>query len=213
MTGTKSKKNINKLGQSIGPKGNDSRQRLLQAARELLISNKRVTVADITNLSGLSPSAFYVYFSNIDDVLLALANLAADDMSEIHAILDESWDKDRLGELSQRFIRAFYTYWGRHREVLAMRNFQSDLGNINFEAARRKAAMPIVSKIAQLIEEAHRANDMMVENAMARSIIFYAAVERLAGRTSRSELQAGDLSDDELMSAEAHILTLLFELN
>src|SRR5699024_9844291 len=104
------------------PKGNDSRQRLLQAARELLISNKRVTVADITNLSGLSPSAFYVYFSNIDDVLLALANLAADDMSEIHAILDESWDKDRLGELSQRFIRAFYTYWGRHREVLAMRN-------------------------------------------------------------------------------------------
>ncbi|MHB9880375.1 TetR/AcrR family transcriptional regulator [Pacificimonas sp. ICDLI1SI03] len=211
MTGTKSVRKINKLGQSMGPKGFDSRQRLLETAQELLIRNKRLTVADITSVSGLSSSAFYVYFSNINDVLLALSELASEDTTEIHAILDETWDKERLRVLSQRFIKAFYSYWARHREVLALRNYRSDLGDTAFEASRRKAAMPIVSKIAARIQEAHSADDTVVENAIARSIIFYAAVERLAGRTSRSELQAGDLSDDELMRAEAHILTLLFE--
>lgn len=213
MIGTKRVRKINKLGQSMGPKGFDSRQRLLQAAEELLIRNKRLTVADITSVSGLSSSAFYIYFSNINDVLLALSELAAEDTAEIHEILDESWNKERLRELSQRFIKAFYAYWNRHREVLAMRNYQSDLGDTAFEASRRKAAMPIVTKIATRIEEAHSSNDTVVENAIARSIIFYAAVERLAGRTSRSELQAGDLSDVELMRAEAHILTLLFEFD
>lgn len=200
----------NKQGQSIGRKGADTRQKLLDATRQLLLSEMRLTVASIAKVSGMSSATFYLYFSDANDVLLALSDAATQDMNEIHAILNQQWDYERLDTLSRQFVDAFYAHWNRHRAVLTVRNFQSDLGSRSFSESRRRAAMPVIRSVAQRIRDAHGHDRLAETDAIALSVIIYAAIERLAGRNSTSALQSEDLTDEQLIRAEAHILTLLF---
>ncbi|ODP38431.1 TetR/AcrR family transcriptional regulator [Sphingomonas turrisvirgatae] len=200
----------NKSGQALGRKGADTRRRLLDSARELLNRGVKLTAAAISREAGVSAPTFYLYFENIPDIQLSLSDEAGEDMAEILGILELPWLPSTVSLRSEQLVRAFYAHWDRNRPILSTRNHQSDLGNSDFNHSRRRAAMPIINALSQRICEAQGSSRVSDRDALARSVIVYAAMERLAARGSARTLQPGDLSDEELIRAEAHVLALLF---
>src|SRR3546814_12148926 len=93
---------LNKHGQAIGRKGAESRRRLLDATRTLIATEPahKLTASAIARTAKLASQTFYLYFNDIDEILLALSQEAAEDMDEVFAELNRHWDK--IGRASGR---------------------------------------------------------------------------------------------------------------
>lgn len=201
---------LNKDGQTIGRKGAQSRARLLQSGRTLLdrVPVQKITASGIARDAGLASQTFYLYFKDVDELLLQLCKEAAEDSQALLAELDKPWTQTHLMTRAESFIAAFYHYWDRHRAVLNVRNFLADSGHPRFLEERNTASLPIVQKIAAQIVAAHDGSlsDM---DALARAIIFFSAIERMAGRYAELESTPARVDSIGLKRAEAHILSLL----
>ncbi len=204
--------NTNKDGQAIGRKGAESRARLLAATRRLLAelpSAKKLTASSIARAAGLASQTFYLYFDDVEEILLSLSIEASEDTASIIAALDADWDLSAPRTYTAGVVEAFYQYWDRHRAILNIRNYMADRGDEPFANARNKSAMPIIIKIAARMRTAQGESRLAERDAKARSIIIFSAIERMAARYSTSQgLQLMPAGED-LKRAEADILALL----
>jgi AcrR family transcriptional regulator len=202
----------NKHGQALGRKGAESRQRLLDAAKDLLVRapTQKLTASAVAREAGMASQTFYLYFAEMGELLLDLSKDASEDMAEVLDTLNCPWDVDSLRLHSQRFVDAFSRYWNRHREVLSIRNFQSDLGAEAFAQVRQDAGLQVVRAIAERIRAAHGADRLSRTDALARGVIIFAAIERLAARPATTQMEPSLLNAADVLRAEADILTLLF---
>lgn len=202
---------VNKHGQSIGRKGAESRRRLMDATRELIVSQPahKISASAIARAADLASQTFYLYFKDIDEILLALSDEAGADMDEVHNALRAEGVSAGPAEQSRRFIDAFSKYWDRHRAVLSMRNYLADSGHPAFLAIRQDAAMPIIEAIAERILDSHASEDLDRSSALARSVLIYSAIERMAARPATMRHSPALLKPEDFEKAEAYILTLL----
>jgi AcrR family transcriptional regulator len=205
-------KKTNKDGQAIGRKGAESRARLLQATRQLLSelpSARKLTASSIARAAGLASQTFYLYFDDVEEILLGLSIEASEDTSGIIAALDAGWDPAAPLAYTEQIVSAFYEYWDRHRAILNIRNYMSDRGDEPFAKARNESAIPIISRIAARIRASQGEARLTERDALARAIIIFSAIERMAARYSASSGQALMPGGDELKRAEADILALM----
>lgn len=195
----------------MGRKGAESRTRLIEAARELLsnVPFQKLTASVIARAAGLASQTFYLYFRDVDELLLHLCAHAAEDMQDVIDAIDVSGDAGSLVDHAEGFVTTFYHYWDRQRPVLNIRNFLADHGHEAFEAMRNKASVPIVEKIAARIAAAHSDESLTRKDALARAIIIFSAIERMAARYSVIEADGAEINGADLKRAEAHILSLL----
>lgn len=203
---------VNKQGQAIGRKGLESRARMAEAALALLAEDpaRPITASAVARAAGLASQTFYLYFEDVEELLLLLSEEASADTADILAALDGEWDPSSLQRRSREFIEAFSRYWRQHRAVLNIRNFRADNGDRPFLDLRTRTAMPIVTRIAQLIRVTQGSSLAVEADALARSVIIYAAIERLAARPANGAVDPELLSAADIQRAEADILTLLF---
>lgn len=177
-------RNHNKHGQSLGRKGRETRDRLLNAARELLQSNSplQLTVVAIAKRAKMSSATFYLYFDDVQGLLLMLSEEAEKDMQVVHDVLDEPWDPKSLElDHAARVVEAFVSVWDKHREVLRYRNLEADRGNAEFENIRLRTSVRIVSRFAEHIFAAYPdSSGFSYNEAMAEASVLVAAMERLA---------------------------------
>lgn len=202
---------VNKDGQALGRKGAESRARLLEAARRLIDEqpSAKLTATSIARAAGLASQTLYLYFSDVDELLLELARAASEDMGEIAAELDAPWDMATLHAHTERVVSAFYRYWDRHRAILHIRNFHADGGREAFADVRNAASLPIVTKIAARIRAA-QGERLGEADALARAVLIFSAIERMAARYASIPGWQTMISTDALKRAEADILALLF---
>lgn len=202
----------NKHGQAIGRKGAESRRRLLDATRDLIAIEPahRLTASAIARTAGLASQTFYLYFKDIDEVLLSLSREASDDMQGVLDTLGNAWHDAAPAEQSKRFIEAFTSFWDRNRPILTVRNYFSDSGHAAFLTVRQESAMPVIQAIARRMLAAHPDHDLDDKAAFARSVIIYSAIERMAARPATLSHQPVLVDATDLQQAEADILTLLF---
>jgi len=204
--------NINKDGQAIGRKGAESRARLLEATRKLLAelpSARKLTASSIARAAGLASQTFYLYFDDVEEILLSLSAVASEDTADIIAALDAPLDLTALRDYTARVVETYYQYWDRHRAILNLRNYMADRGDEPFAKLRNEAAIPIIVKIAAHIRTAQGPDRLTERDSLARAIIFFSATERMAARYSATSGQAMMPGGDELKRAEADILALL----
>lgn len=203
---------VNKHGQSVGRKGAESRRRLMDAARELITVEPahRISASAIARAAKLASQTFYLYFKDIDEILLALSNEASTDMQDVHEALSASWQSASPAEQARRFIDAFTAYWDRHRAILTVRNYLADSAHPAFLTVRQDAAMPLIDAIANRMMAAHPDDDLDRKSAFARSVIIYSAIERMAARPATMRHTPTMLSVDDLKQAETDILAMLF---
>lgn len=205
----------NKQGQAIGRKGAQSRRRLLDAARTLLniAPTDKLTASAIAREAGMASQTFYLYFQELNELLLVLSEEAGADTDSVIEPLNTPWPPESIRENCLQFIQQFDQYWRRNYAILAFRNFQADTGNVAFYKEREKTAIPIVEAISRKIMEANdgRPSGVTQRDAFARAVVIFAGIERLAARPDQLSLDNKKrVRTEELIQAEADILTLLF---
>jgi AcrR family transcriptional regulator len=145
---------INKHGQALGRKGNKTRQRLMDATRDLLAMHSPVqlTAVSVAKEARTSSATFYIYFKDVRDVIYHLSLAADDELGEVRRILEEPWNPKQVEfDHALRVVKAFFAIWDRHRDILRFRNLEADRGDKDFYELRYNSARPIITRLAERI--------------------------------------------------------------
>ncbi len=141
----------NLLGQKMGRKGRETRQRIMDAALNLLkaSSYKDLSVSEIAGEAGMSNATFYVYFKDVEEVLYACVEAAALDLGDLHAVLDAEWTPDNTAEHVTRFVELYNELWEKYRVELRVRNLEADQGNLRFLNLRIETTRTLLQKLGK----------------------------------------------------------------
>jgi AcrR family transcriptional regulator len=189
----------NLLGQKMGRKGRDTRQRVMDAALELLktSSYKDLSVSEIASEAELSNASFYVYFKDVEEVLYACVEAAALDLGELHAVLDAEWTPKNVREQVKQFVDIYNELWEKYRVELRVRNLEADQGNLRFLNLRIETTKTMLQKLSSKIAKLNP----KLEYPQQIAVAIHAAMGGLAAqndigitaatRQTRKKLNAG----------------------
>lgn len=126
----------------LGPRGEATRQRFLDAASTLLEEGtyRDLTVADIARRAGTSPATFYQYFAAAEDAVLALASATVDvDGPELARLIEgRDWSDVHGWAAALGVADAFVALWENHRSILRVIDLATDEGDQRFRDVRTR---------------------------------------------------------------------------
>ena len=169
----------NKLGQGIRPKGEATRQNLMQATQHLLTDQSplALSVHGIAREAGTSPATFYVYFKSVREVILALVETLREPyLRDVLPTVQTTWQG--VNEV-RAFVLEYFTFWDRHRRLLAVRNLEADLGDEEFIRYRVDMSLPVVDALADRILDAPSHQAKARSKAWAEAVVCCAALEEM----------------------------------
>lgn len=185
-------------GQALGPRGVETRRRILEAMARLIEQHgvRGVKQSDVAREVGFSPPAFYQYFHDMDEAMLALCEYVSEQVPDYRSMAGETWDQ--VGEAGSReFIERFFEYWDEHRVVLHTREAMLDAGDARYRKIRDETFQPITRALMAKIEAAQQAGRIDPElspRALAATLIVM--IDRL-GMLSPSVIEPwGDKASD-----------------
>ena len=201
----------NKQGQTLGRKGQETRARLMDAARRLLLTTSplELTAVAIAAEAGVSPASFYMYFDDTKDVLYALSVVAGEDMEKVHAIFDERWELESVEQHAAAVIDALNEVWNKHRAVLRYRNLEATRGDPRFSELRMNTFIPFIQRFAERILSINPAVPGIRRraDAYAEASILHGAMEHMAA--TDPEVMEGGLGAHRINSNMARIVTMV----
>jgi AcrR family transcriptional regulator len=125
-----------------GRRGRVTRQRLLDAAAELLESTtyRDLKVVDIARSAGTSPATFYQYFADVEEAVLALAReVEAQAGAELASLVTgRVWEGPEGWRNALALADGFVSTWEEHRAVLRVIDLANDEGDLRFRAVRTR---------------------------------------------------------------------------
>jgi AcrR family transcriptional regulator len=208
----------NLLGQRLGRKGQETRERILVTALRLIEASSReapVTLTSVAREASVGMTTLYLYFPNLGDLVLAVLTRVMDYADS--AFVDRLraiWPDEGLGASAQGFIHAHYQFWRRHSRILHLRNSFEDAGDERFLRYRNGVSRPLIEL---LIVQMNGPPDQLNSPAGNCAIVLVTGFERLAAITTNpifmtnlhdmgvAEVQA---YIDDLLNAEADLMTL-----
>jgi len=119
----------NLQGQRLGHKGQTTRARIIDVARELIEDGEEelLTLSAVARRAGLRMSALYNYFADLPDLFLAVLEPVVAASEQAYAgLLREHWPDDELADRCTSFVHAFHAFWAANTAVLHMRNVIAD---------------------------------------------------------------------------------------
>lgn len=137
-------------GQPLGVRGLRTRQRILEAVAVAIEQHglRGLRLADVAAQVGFSPPAFYQYFNDLDEAILALCEDVGQLLPPL-AFDDGEGDDDANAPAAgtRDFVASFFEYWDRHRAVLWTRNVAVTSGDPRFQDVRNEAFTPVVEAL------------------------------------------------------------------
>lgn len=123
-----------------GRRGRATRQRLIEATRELLASTtlRDLKVIDIARSAGRSPATFYQYFPDIEAALLAMARDLADSGSAtLRGLVEQGdWSPAEAYRTAQRVADGYLALWEQHGALISVMDLAALDGNRRFRELR-----------------------------------------------------------------------------
>lgn len=198
---------LNKHGQKMGRKGLVMRKRIMEKALELIrdSSYKDLTVADVAYEAGTSTSTFYVYFSDIEDVLFACVREADQDLGRIKDVLNQEWSSDNMAAMVSEFVDSYMNIWEQHAVELRIRNQEADQGNLRFLQFRLESTREIIEGLEKKVAEAQP----HCKNPLSLALVLFTAMERLAGANFRALAGATRITRKKLNDAIKELWMML----
>lgn len=192
----------------MGAKGRTTRLRLMQAATGLLATNTLATlrVADIATDAGTSTAAFYRYFTDAAEIVLAIADGCTQSTEQLLHMIGADWLQEDAAERASAFVTAYFDTWESNAAILRVRNLAAEAGDRRFYAAREKAVRPLQDALAARVERAQQAGRVaakLAPQAVAGALI--ALLERMAA-VARQPHQPPVITYESLIEATAYIL-------
>jgi AcrR family transcriptional regulator len=159
----------NRRGQPLRGDGQRTRTRILVEVLNQLNTRPlaEVTMANVTKQLGLNAAAFYRYFSDIGEAMIAAYECVLDDLEALTPMLDRDWHGSDGRVASLEFIDAFFKLWRRHAPLLLARNSFADARDPRFLECRRQFSLPVQRKLAAKIALFHPGQATSQSNAMA----------------------------------------------
>ena len=143
-------------GQPLGERGLRTRQRILEAIGAAIQRHglRGIRLADIAQEVGVKPPAFYQYFTDLDEAILALCEEAGDLLPRFEIDSDDWGDSHPQG--TRPFVAQFFDYWDEHRPLLTARHVAIMSGDDRFQSAANEAFRPVAEALQAKIEAAQR---------------------------------------------------------
>jgi AcrR family transcriptional regulator len=193
-------------GQPLGERGLRTRQRILEAIGAAIEQHglRGIRLADIADEVGFKPPAFYQYFSDLDEAILALCEEAGDSLPWFEIAADDWGDDHSSG--ARPFVTRFFQYWDEHRRLLTARHVAIMSGDGRFQAAANNAFRPIAEVLQGKIENAQR--DGRIDPALhpvALGAVLNLMID-VAGMAAPALNRYWDAEDDsELVAAVSYV--------
>lgn len=200
-------KRVDQSGRILGPRALQTRDRLLDATRELLSerSVRDISVVEIARRASTSPATFYQYFKDVSDVTLQLADAAAGEMPGVLVHIQGNWRGRRGLDTARSVVRSFVDHWDAHRSVLLVRNLFADEGDRRFMKVRRRALSPVIEELGSKIRENQERGRIQSELHPAAAAAAMASIlERLSAY--HREIEYFGAGREELIESCARIL-------
>ena len=201
------KKTVDQSGRALGPRALHTRQRLLDATKELLSerSVRDISVVEIGRKAGTSPATFYQYFKDVAEATLRLAEQAAEGMPALVELIDSSWRGHRGLDTARSIVDAFVRHWDAHRAVLLVRNLAADEGDRRFQKVRREALTAVLDHLARQVQASQESGRIAAElHPYAAAAALASILERLAAY--HKELEHFGVDRENLVETCARIL-------
>ena len=137
----------NLVGQRLGRKGQETRERILAAMLDLLEDRDGppVTLTGVAREASVGMTTLYLYFPDMGDLLLSTLKRVMDSSEQafVH-YLREYWPNDTLTERTREFLHAHYRFWKRHARLLHMRNSFADASDPRVVEYRTEVSRPVL---------------------------------------------------------------------
>jgi len=160
-------------GRVPGRRGRATRQRLIEATRELLASTtlRDLKVIDIARAAGTSPATFYQYFPDIESALLALARDLADSGSaSLRALVEQGdWSSAEIYGTAQRVADGYLSLWEQHGALISVIDLAALEGNHRFRELRTALLSGASDALQAVILDAMNAG-RLAESTDARAL-------------------------------------------
>jgi AcrR family transcriptional regulator len=208
----------NLLGQRLGRKGQETRERILVTALRLIEASCKdapVTLSSVAREAAVGMTTLYLYFPNLGDLVLAVLTRVMDGADS--AFVDRlraRWSDDALQVDTQGFLHAHYQFWRRHSRVLHLRNSFEDAGDARFLQYRNRVSLPLIEL---LILQMGGVAEQLNTPAGNCATVLLTGFERLAAITTNPIFHT-NLRDigidrvqgyiDDLLNAEAELIAL-----
>jgi AcrR family transcriptional regulator len=136
----------NLLGQRLGRKGRDTRERILAATARLLAgpTDNVISLSAVAREASLAMTTLYLYFADLPElVIAALEPIMASAESFYMAHLRARWPDADLGAHCNAFVGEYHAFWLRHTRILHLRNSIADADDKRMRLARIEASAPV----------------------------------------------------------------------
>ena len=171
----------NRRGQRLGDKGQRTRTSILVATLEMLATMPLadVTMAEVTKRLGLNAAAFYRYFADIGEVLVAAYACVTEEAERLTSLIERDWSHMGADAAALELADAYFKFWRRHAPLLQARNALADAGDARFVLCRRQLAEPLAQALAgklQGVEEPDLASPIALASLLIMALEHAAAV-------------------------------------
>jgi AcrR family transcriptional regulator len=211
------KAGYNLLGQRLGRKGQETRERILCAALRLIETSQEtpVTLSSVAREALVGMTTLYLYFPNLGDLVLAVLTRVMDCADS--AFVDRlrgHWPDAELTVCAQGFMRAHYQFWRHNARILLLRNAFEDAGDARFLQYRNRVSRPLIELLIAQMDGCLEPMNSPVANS---ATVLVTGFERLATITTNPIFHS-NLHDmgvdavqsyiDDLLNAQAELIAL-----
>lgn len=203
----------NLVGQRLGRKGRDTREKILAATQRLLANSGDVPISlsAVAREASLAMTTLYLYFSDLTELLLAILEpIMASAENFYVADLRTRWPDEALHEHCLRFVEAYAAFWQRHTRVLHLRNSFADANDARMREQRIRASQPIMQLLAFQMDA-----DPVTPHSTASGMatVLLTGVERLITVITDANFSTLPVADPDnhlrnLLRAEARLIEL-----
>lgn len=203
----------NLLGQRLGRKGRDTRERILAATDRLLSApmDAPISLSAVARDASLAMTTLYLYFSDLTELLLAaLQPIMASAEESYVADLRGRWADEALPEHCLTFVEAFHAFWAKHAQILHLRNAYADANDVRMRDHRINSSQPIIELLSRQMDRDPSAPKF---KTYSMATVLMTGIERLVTVTTDenySDLMQANQSPyvHNLLRSEARLLEL-----
>ena len=171
----------NRRGQLLRGKGLRTRTSILVEMLKMLPTTplSDVTVANVTKRLGLNAAAFYPYFSDMGEAMIAAYECVLEDAQKPLGLIEKDWPAEGMREAALQFVDAFFRLWRRYAHLLRARNALADAGDTRFVQCRRQLVEPMARALVKKLEGGSR-REAEGGSSMAVASLLFMTLERAA---------------------------------
>lgn len=170
----------NLVGQRLGRKGQETRDRIVAAMARLLQADDDapITLSAVAREASIGMSTLYLYFPDLGELALAvMARTVKETDPAFIEHLDEFWADAVLADRVATFANAHFAFWEKNARLLHLHNSFADARDLRFVRYRQRTTAPVRAMLVRQMGAQPGACPALYEDC---ATVMLAGLERVA---------------------------------